>query len=81
MRTENNPQKGVILYLKFLRHFQSYSNSKKSKNTPDWELKELFFRSKIDHKLGVKITPHIEELNNPKKGVILYLKFLRHFQS
>ena len=43
-----------------------YFNSKK-------EFKELFFRSKSDPTYwGVKITP---------KRVILYLKFLLHFQS
>ena len=29
MRSWNNPQKGVILYLKFLLHFWSYNNSQK----------------------------------------------------
>ena len=58
------PQKGVILYLKILLHFQSLSNSIKSKNnpifgvilTPDWEFKELFFRSKNDPKKGLSCT-------------------------
>ena len=33
--------------------------------TPDWELKELFFRSKNDPKFGVKLGVKI----TPKKGL------------
>ena len=46
--------------------FGSYFNSKK-------EFKEVFCRSKNHPRFGVK--------NNPKKGVILYLKFFLHFWS
>ena len=42
--------------------------------TPDWELKELFFRSKYDPNFGVKSGVKITH-----KRVILYLKFLLHF--
>ena len=63
----NNSKKGVILYLKFLLHLivtpkRVKTTQKWSKNnpifrvilTPDWELKELCFRSKNDPKFGVK---------------------------
>ena len=33
--------------------------------TPDWELKELFFRSKNDPKFGVKLGVKV----TPKKGL------------
>ena len=56
---KNDPKKGVILYLKFFSTFRVKATPKRvittharSKNnpilgvilTPDWELKELFFR-------------------------------------
>ena len=41
--------------------------------TPDWELKELFFRSKNDPKFGVKLGLKV----TPKKR----LTFTQHFYS
>ena len=45
--------------------------------TPDWELKELFFRSKNDPKFRVKLGVKVI----PLSWSILYLKFLLHFWS
>ena len=34
LRSKNNPKKGVFMCLRFLLHFQSLTNFKKSKNNP-----------------------------------------------